>query len=189
MSVLVTGGLGYVGSHTVKELVDRGEHVICLDDLSFGHKEASSGSDIVIGSIGDAELLDNIFSSHKIDAVLHFAAFADVGESVADPQKYYINNITNSLIMLDAMKRANVKLMIFSSSAATFGEPEILPIPEDHPKNPTNPYGRSKLMLEEILDEYDHAYQHAPPFILDDLAHALDGALRQRTILPPLQSL
>ncbi len=158
MAILVTGGLGYVGSHAVKLLVDRGEKVICLDNLIFGHKQASNGSEIVIGDIGDQALLRDIFTSNKIDAVMHFAAFAAVGESVADPQKYYLNNISKSLAMLQVMLENDVKMMIFSSSAATFGEPEIVPIPEDHPQDPTNPYGRSKLMLEHILKEYEHAY-------------------------------
>ncbi|MCE5198577.1 MAG: UDP-glucose 4-epimerase GalE [Armatimonadota bacterium] len=158
MAVLVTGGLGYVGSHAVKHLVDRGEQVVTLDNLIFGHTQAASGSEVVVGDIGDKDLLRQIFSKHSIDSVMHFAAFADVGESVADPKKYYVNNISNSLAMLDVMLEFGVKMMIFSSSAATFGEPEIVPIPEDHPKNPTNPYGRSKLMLEEILREYEHAY-------------------------------
>ncbi|MGI6295940.1 MAG: UDP-glucose 4-epimerase GalE [Armatimonadota bacterium] len=158
MAILVTGGLGYVGSHAVKLLVERGEKVICLDNLIFGHKQASSGSEIVIGDIGDQALLRQIFTSNKIDAVMHFAAFAAVGESVADPQKYYLNNISKSLAMLQVMLENDVKMMIFSSSAATFGEPEIVPIPEDHPQDPTNPYGRSKLMLEHILKEYEHAY-------------------------------
>jgi len=158
MAILVTGGLGYVGSHAVKQLVDRGEQVICLDNLVFGHEQASSGSEVVIGDIGDQPLLRSIFTAHKVDAVMHFAAFASVPESVADPQKYYLNNISKSLAMLQVMLEFDVKMMIFSSSAATFGEPEVVPIPEDHPKNPTNPYGRSKLMLEHILKEYEHAY-------------------------------
>ncbi len=158
MAVLVTGGLGYVGSHAVKMLMERGESVVTLDDLVFGHTEASSGSEIVIGDIGDKELLRKIFSNHTIDSVMHFAAFADVGESVADPQKYYITNVSKSLAMLEVMLEFGIKMMIFSSSAATFGEPTQIPIPEDHPKDPTNPYGRSKLMLEEILKEYEHAY-------------------------------
>ena len=158
MAILVTGGLGYVGSHSVKQLVNRGESVVTLDSLIYGHKEAACGSEVVIGDIGDKDLLRKVFSSHDIDAVMHFAAFADVGESVADPAKYYFNNISNSLAMLDVMLEFGVKQMIFSSSAATFGEPEIVPIPEEHPKNPTNPYGRSKLMLEDILKEYETAY-------------------------------
>jgi UDP-glucose 4-epimerase len=158
MAILVTGGLGYVGSHAVKLLMENGRQVVSLDDLSFGHVGAASGSEVVIGDIGDASLLRETFARYNIDAVMHFAAFADVGESVANPQKYYINNVKKSLVLLEEMLRAGIKKMIFSSTAATFGEPQIIPIPEDHPKDPTNPYGRSKLMLEEILAEYDHAY-------------------------------
>jgi UDP-glucose 4-epimerase len=158
MAVLVTGGLGYVGSHSVKQLVERGEDVIVLDNLLFGHKEAACGSRVVIGDIGDRDLLRSLFSNNRIDAVMHFAALADVPESVADPRKYYDVNISRSLAMLDVMLEHDVKMMIFSSSAATFGEPKVVPIPEDHPKDPTNPYGRSKLMLEEILREYERAY-------------------------------
>ena len=158
MAILVTGGLGYVGCHAVKQLVDRGENVVNLDNLVFGHKEAACGSEVVIGDIGDKELLSSVFSTRDIEAVMHFAALADVPESVADPEQYYINNISKSLAMLQVMLAHDVKMMIFSSSAAVFGEPEVVPIPEDHPKNPTNPYGRSKLMLEEILTEYERAY-------------------------------
>lgn len=158
MAILVTGGLGYVGSHAVKLLTDQGKQVVSLDDLSFGHKGAACGSEVVIGDIGDAEVLRHVFSNHQIDAVMHFAAFADVGESVINPQKYYANNISNSLVLIREMLAAGVKKMIFSSTAAVFGEPQAVPIPEDHPKDPTNPYGRSKLMLEEILAEYDLAY-------------------------------
>lgn len=158
MAVLVTGGLGYVGSHSVKQLVERGEHVINLDNLIFGHKQAACGSEVIIGDIGDRALLRDIFSKYDIDAAMHFAALADVPESVADPRKYYDTNVAKSLALLDVMLEHDVKMMIFSSSAATFGEPQIVPIPEDHPKNPTNPYGRSKLMLEEILREYERAY-------------------------------
>lgn len=158
MAILVTGGLGYVGSHAAKMLADRGEHVISLDNLVYGHPEAACGAEVVIGDIGDQALLRKVFSEHSVEAVMHFAAFAAVGESVADPQKYYLNNIYNSLAMIQVMLEFGCRMMIFSSSAATFGEPSVVPIPEDHPKNPTNPYGRSKLMLEEILAEYERAY-------------------------------
>ena len=154
----MTGGVGYVGSHAVKLLVERGEDVICLDDLLFGHPQAACGSKLIVGDISDRDILRSIFSEHKIDAVLHFAGLRDVGESVVDPQKYYINNISKSLVLIEVMIECGVKRMIFSSSAAVFGEPIVTPIPEDHPKNPTNPYGRTKLMLEEILSEYDTAY-------------------------------
>jgi UDP-glucose 4-epimerase len=158
MAILVTGGLGYVGSHAVKLLVDRGRQVVSLDDLSYGHVGAASGSEVVIGDMGDARLLRRIFAKYPIDAVMHFAAFADVGESMQDPHKYYVNNISKSLVLIEQMLAAQVKRMIFSSSAAVFGEPKDIPIPEDHPTEPTNPYGRSKLMLEEVLAEYDQAY-------------------------------
>lgn len=158
MAILVTGGLGYVGSHAVKMLTDQGEEVVNLDNLSFGHVEAASGSEVVIGDIGDQELLRRIFSTHKIEAVLHFAALADVAESVADPHRFYIANVSSSLAMLAVMREFGCRMLIFSSSAAIFGEPESVPIAEDHPKNPTNPYGRSKLMLEQILKEYERAY-------------------------------
>lgn len=158
MAILVTGGLGYVGSHAVKQFVERGERVVNLDDLSFGHVEAACGSEVVIGDIGDRDLLRKIFSGNDIDSVMHFAAFADVGESVVDPQKYYLNNVARSLAMLEVMLEFGVKMMVFSSTAATFGEPEEVPITEDHPQNPTNPYGRSKLQLEEILTDYERAY-------------------------------
>ncbi|MGQ9455770.1 MAG: UDP-glucose 4-epimerase GalE [Armatimonadota bacterium] len=158
MAILVTGGLGYVGSHAVKNLVERGEEVINLDNLSFGHLEASCGSKVVVGDIRDQDLLRDIFSGYDIEAVMHFAALADVAESVAEPQKYYVTNVASSLVLLRMMLEFGCKMMIFSSSAATFGEPSVIPIPEDHPKNPTNPYGRSKLMLEQILQDYDKAY-------------------------------
>lgn len=158
MSVLVTGGLGYVGSHAVKLLIDRGEKVISYDDLSYGHAAAAAGSKVVIGDIADGEKLRQVMNAQDVDSVMHFAAFASVPESVADPHKYYVNNVAKSLVLLESMVECGVKHMIFSSSAATFGEPEMIPIPEDHPKNPTNPYGRTKLMLEQILSEYDGAY-------------------------------
>lgn len=158
MSVLVTGGVGYVGSHAVKLLVESGEDVICLDNLLFGHPQASCGSKLIVGDIADQDLLKRIFVDNKIDSVLHFAGLRDVGESVVHPQKYYINNISKSLALIETMLDFGIKKIIFSSSAATFGEPEVVPISEDHPQNPTNPYGRTKLMLEEILEEYDTAY-------------------------------
>jgi len=158
MAVLVTGGLGYVGSHAVKLLVERGEKVISYDDLSCGHLAAAAGSKVVIGDIGDAGKLQEVFRENEIDSVMHFAALASVPESVADPHRYYLNNVAKSLTLIEVMLEFGVKTLVFSSSAAVFGEPEVVPIPEEHPKNPTNPYGRSKLMLEEMLAEYDNAY-------------------------------
>lgn len=156
--ILVTGGLGYVGSHTVKTLVKNGYNVLSLDNLEYGHRSASAGAQVIIGDFGDRNLIQNVFSSNKIDAVMHFAAYAAVGESVANPFKYYENNVSRSLVLLDEMVKAGIKQMVFSSSAATYGEPNQIPIPEDHPKNPTNPYGRSKLIIEDILRDFDTAY-------------------------------
>jgi UDP-glucose 4-epimerase len=158
VAILVTGGLGYVGSHAVKLLVDSGREVISYDSLLFGHPEASSGSSIVIGDLLDVNKLREAFEKYPIDAVMHFAALADVGDSVRNPHRYYSVNVTGSLNLLQVMLEHNVKNLIFSSSASVFGEPEAVPIPEDHPKNPTNPYGRSKLIFEEILAESEIAY-------------------------------
>ncbi|MDO8588488.1 MAG: UDP-glucose 4-epimerase GalE [Armatimonadota bacterium] len=158
MAILVTGGLGYVGSHAVKLLADSGRDVVCYDNLLFGHVEAASGSTVMIGDLLDAGKLKETFDRYAIDSVMHFAALADVGDSVANPHQYYSVNVTGSLNLLQAMIEHNVKTLIFSSSAAVFGEPEVVPIPEEHPKNPTNPYGRSKLMFEEILAECGAAY-------------------------------
>ncbi|MDO8682530.1 MAG: UDP-glucose 4-epimerase GalE [Armatimonadota bacterium] len=158
MAILVTGGLGYVGSHAVKLLMDSGREVISYDNLLFGHKEASSGSTIVVGDLLDLDKLRDTFDRHPIDSVMHFAALADVGDSVTNPHQYYSVNVTGSLNLAKAMVEHNIKNLIFSSSAAVFGEPEVVPIPEGHPKNPTNPYGRSKLMFEEILAEFEVAY-------------------------------
>ena len=156
--VLVTGGLGYVGSHSVKALVQSGRKVVSLDNLEFGHRSASAGAEVVIGDFGDPKFLATIFDKYEIDSVMHFAAYASVGDSVKEPAKYYKNNVSNTLILLDEMMRRGIERLVFSSSAATYGEPERIPIPEDHPKNPTNPYGRSKLMIEDILRDYDTAY-------------------------------
>jgi UDP-glucose 4-epimerase len=158
VAILVTGGVGYVGSHAVKLLVDSGRDVVCYDNLLYGHKEAASGTTVVVGDLLDVDRLRETFAKYPIDAVMHFAALADVGDSVADPHQYYSTNVTGSLNLVKAMLERNVKTMIFSSSAAVFGEPEVIPIPEDHPKDPTNPYGRSKLMFEEILAECETAY-------------------------------
>jgi UDP-glucose 4-epimerase len=158
MAILVTGGLGYVGSHAVKALMDSGREVVSFDNMLFGHREASSGSHIVIGDLLDIEALRAAFSKYHIDSVMHFAALADVGDSVAQPHRYYSTNVTGSLNLLQVMLEHDVKKLIFSSTAAVFGEPQVLPIPEDHPKDPTNPYGRTKLMFEEILAECEVAY-------------------------------
>ena len=158
MKILVVGGAGYIGSHLVKMFADEGYDVVTLDNLSTGYRNAVKYGDFVEGDIADSVLLDKIFSSHEFEAVMHFASFIEVGESVKDPAKYYTNNFSNTLNLLNAMVRHGVKSFIFSSTAAIFGEPVYTPIDEQHPKIPFNPYGRSKLMVEQALEDYDLAY-------------------------------
>ena len=156
--VLVTGGAGYVGSHVVRRLVEAGTEVLILDDLSFGHRSAVSREPFVEGDFGDAAVLDGIFGDGGIDAVVHMAGSCLVGESMADPSAYYANNVTNTLTLLDAMRRHEVGLIVFSSSAAVYGEPHDVPIREEHPCNPSNPYGETKLAVERVLGWYRRAY-------------------------------
>jgi UDP-glucose 4-epimerase len=158
MNVLVVGGAGYIGSHMVKRLGRAGCDVLTLDNLSSGHRDAVLFGEFVEGDLADRALLDQIFSTRQIDAVMHFASFIQVGESMCDPAKYYQNNVVNSLNLLNAMRTHEVRRIIFSSTAAIFGEPEYAPIDENHPKTPINPYGKTKLMLEQALADYDRAY-------------------------------
>jgi UDP-glucose 4-epimerase len=157
-TVLVVGGAGYIGSHMVKLLHARGHSVVTLDDLSTGYRDAVVRGEFVSGSIADRTALAALFHSRRFDAVMHFASFIQVGESVAEPAKYYANNFSNTLNLLDAMVAAGVKRFIFSSTAAIFGEPVTPLIAEDHPQHPLNPYGRSKWMVEQALADYDRAY-------------------------------
>ncbi|MBX6392612.1 MAG: UDP-glucose 4-epimerase GalE, partial [Burkholderiales bacterium] len=158
MKVLVVGGAGYIGSHMVLMLSERGHEVVVLDDLSTGHREAVLAGEFVEGSMADAQLLDRLFAAHRFDGVMHFASYIQVGESVLAPAKYYRNNVANTLVLLDAMVRHGVRHFIFSSTAAVYGEPLRVPIDETHPCAPINPYGRSKRMVEEILADYDRAH-------------------------------
>lgn len=158
MRVLVTGGAGYIGSHMVKLLLQRGADVVTLDDLSGGHRDAVLGGRFLHGNTADRGLLDTAFGGATCDAVMHFASFIQVGESVRDPGKYYGNNVANTLVLLDAMVAHGVGRFVFSSSAAIFGEPEHTPIDEAHPKRPINPYGFSKWAVEHALADYDRAY-------------------------------
>jgi len=156
--ILVTGGAGYIGSHTVKLLLESGYDVVTYDSMELGHPAAVVGGAIVRGDLMDRERLAHTFDEFPIDAVIHFAAYASVGDSVADPAKYFTNNLCGGLNLLQAMLDHDVKRIIFSSSAATYGEPIHVPIEETHPQNPTNPYGESKLIFEKILKWYDAAY-------------------------------
>ena len=158
MTILVAGGAGYIGSHTVKELHREGFDVLVFDNFSSGKPELVGTRPCVRGDLLDREALRQVFRTRKIGAVLHFASLIQVGESYADPRKYYAHNLTTSLNLLDAMLEAGVKTLIFSSTAAVYGDPLETPIPESHPTNPVNPYGRTKLMVEEILRDYDRAY-------------------------------
>src|SRR4029079_3085862 len=157
--ILVTGGAGYIGGVTAELLLSRGEEVVILDNLSRGHRlGVLSRSPFYEGSIGDRQLIKRITSEHQIDACIHFAALAYVGESVSDPPHYFRNNVEQGIALLDGLLEANVKRLVFSSTCATYGEPQRVPISEDHPQNPTNPYGWSKLFMERIMESYDNAY-------------------------------
>jgi len=157
-TILVVGGAGYIGSHMVYLLGQLGVNVVVLDNLSSGHKDAVLHGQFVHGDIADRLLLDKIFTSQTFDAVMHFASFIQVGESVQDPAKYYQNNVVNTLNLLNTMCSHGIDKFIFSSTAAIFGEPQYWPIDEAHPKNPINPYGWSKLMIEQALADYHQAY-------------------------------
>lgn len=158
MAILVTGGAGYIGSHTASELLDLSEDVIILDNLQKGHKDAIPGGRFYKGDLRDDEFLGKVFSENEIEAVVHFAADSLVGESVGDPLKYYNNNIASTLKLLTKMKETGVRKIVFSSTAATYGEPENTPILETDRTLPTNPYGETKLSVEKALIWADNAY-------------------------------
>lgn len=158
MRILVTGGAGYIGSHMVKMLIEQDFEVVTFDNLSGGHRDAVVGGELIVGDLGDRACLERLFKSRSFDAVMHFASLIQVGESVREPARYYRNNVTGTLNLLDAMTAHNVRCLVFSSSAAIFGEPEYTPIDEDHPKRPVSPYGFSKWSVEQMLEDYDHAY-------------------------------
>jgi len=158
MNVLVVGGAGYIGSHMVKMLSKAGHEVTTLDNLSNGYEDAVKYGRFIKGDIADYDLLDKLFSENMFDGVMHFASYIQVGESVEKPSMYYRNNVSNTQVLLDIMLKHNVKNFIFSSTAATFGEPDYTPIDEMHSQKPINPYGHSKLMVEQILRDFDHAY-------------------------------
>lgn len=158
MAILVPGGAGYIGSHTVSELLDAGESVIVVDNLQKGHKAAILGGKFYQGDLRDEEFLDKVFKENDIEAVINFAADSLVGESVAEPLKYYNNNVVSSLKLIGKMKEYGVKKIVFSSTAATYGEPENTPILETDRTLPTNPYGETKLAIEKVLKWADNAY-------------------------------
>ena len=160
-TVLVTGGAGYIGSHSALALRKAGYEVIILDNLVYGHQdlvETVLKTKLIFGDTCDSNLLKQIFSTHEIDAVMHFAAYAYVGESVTKPAKYYRNNVVGTLTLLEAMLEAGINKFVFSSTCATYGVPETVPIKEEQPQNPINTYGVTKLMVEQILQDFSHAY-------------------------------
>lgn len=157
-TILVVGGAGYIGSHQVKMLDEKGYNVIVYDNLSTGYQDLVTVDSFIEADLADKNKLREVFSNNKIDAVMHFAAFIEVGESVRNPAKYYRNNVVNVLNLLDVILEYDVKYFIFSSTAAIYGEPDEVPIKEEHNKRPINPYGKSKLMVEQILEDYDKAY-------------------------------
>ena len=162
--ILVTGGAGYIGTHCVMALLEQNNDVVIFDNLSTGHIETVETLkkygqvEFQKGDLTSFDDINSVFKNYDIDKVVHFAAFSQVGESVANPQKYYINNVCGTINLLRAMLENNVKKIVFSSTAATYGEPVYIPIDEKHPQNPINPYGQTKLMIEKILDDYDKAY-------------------------------
>jgi UDP-glucose 4-epimerase len=158
--ILVTGGAGYIGSHTVRLLASQGRRIVVLDNLVFGHRAAivDPGVELVVGDVGDTALVRALFEQHRFGAVIHFAAYAYVGESVTNPLKYYRNNTAEPLKLLEVMQEFGCKVFVFSSTCATYGVPVRLPITEENPQDPINPYGRSKLMVEWMLRDCDQAW-------------------------------
>lgn len=156
--ILVVGGAGYIGAHMVNALLQADYDAVTLDNLSTGHRDLLPGGELIVGDLGDAGLLDHIFARHRIDAVMHFAAYSLVGESVVNPLKYYRNNVARTVRLLDAMVRHSIPYFIFSSTAAVYGEPREIPIREDHPCSPTNPYGATKIAVERMLRDCDDAH-------------------------------
>lgn len=158
MKILVCGGAGYIGSHMVAELLENNIEVVVLDNLEKGHKDALLGGKLYVGDLRDKTILDKIFTENKIDAVIDFAAYSLVGESMTEPLKYFNNNVYGTISLLESMKEHDVKYIVFSSTAATYGEPKKVPIEECSETCPTNAYGESKLIVEKILRWCDHAY-------------------------------
>ena len=158
MSILVAGGCGYIGSHVCKMLKKQGFDVVVYDNLSHGYRDYAKYGSYVMGDIADSHQLDLVFKHYNIEAVMHFCAFIEVGESVVEPEKYYKNNVQNTITLLEAMRRNTIDKFIFSSTAAVYGMPEKMPIEEDDRKIQINPYGKSKYMVEQILEDYTAAY-------------------------------
>jgi UDP-glucose-4-epimerase GalE len=158
MRILVTGGAGYIGSHAVRLFLARGHDVWVYDNLSAGHRPAVPAERLIVGDLGEQSRLDHALVAHRVEAVVHFAASALVGESVENPAKYYQNNLVNTVHLLDALRRHGIGRFVFSSTCATYGVPQRVPITEDEPQKPINPYGNTKLAVERALADYARAY-------------------------------
>lgn len=156
--MLVTGGAGYIGSHACRALAEQGFHPVAVDNLVYGHERAVQWGPLEVGDIADAAFLDVLMERYRPIAVMHFAAYAYVGESMTDPAKYYMNNVVGALVLLEACRRFGVNSFVFSSTCATYGVPDIIPIDETQSQKPINPYGASKLMIERVLSDYNRAY-------------------------------
>ncbi len=159
MSVLIVGGAGYIGSHTAKLCAMAGLNPVVLDNLVFGHRDAVKWGPLVEGDLADRDLIGRVMAEHGVTAVIHFAAYTAVGESMTDPGKYFRNNVVGTINLLDAMVKQGVRDLVFSSTAATYGDPQRVPLDEEHPQNPVSPYGESKLIVERILRWYQAAHQ------------------------------
>ncbi len=159
MQILVTGGAGYIGSHAVRLFLERGHQVWVYDSLIYGHRAAVPADRLIVGDLNETHRIDQVLMERRIDAVVHFAAFAAVGESVQQPAKYWQNNVVNTLNLMECLRRHKVARFVFSSTAATFGTPEEMPITEATPQRPINPYGMTKLTIERALADYADAYQ------------------------------
>jgi len=182
MKIFIIGGAGYIGSHMVKATHKAGHEVITIDNLSTGHKDSVLYGKFELCDILDTHTLKNLFIKYNPDAVMHFAAYSLVGESSLNPYKYYHNNVSGSISLLKAMIDSNCKKLVFSSSASIFGNPVSIPITEDHPKVPINPYGRSKLMIEHILKDFNSAYglKYISLRYFNAAGHDSDGELKER---------
>jgi UDP-glucose-4-epimerase GalE len=179
MLVLVTGGAGYIGSHTVRVLRERGYDVLVLDSMEFGHQEAVGDTPLVRGNIADGALLDRLFAEHPIEAVIHFAAYKAAGESMEQPGRYFENNVCGTLVLLEAMIRAGVRRFIFSSSCSVYGTPDVLPVSETNPLHPESPYAETKRMVEQMLHWFDvvHGLRFVSLRYFNAAGAALDGSI------------
>jgi UDP-glucose 4-epimerase len=179
MTVLVTGGAGYIGSHTIRQLRNRGENVVVFDSLDQGHRSSVGDIELIVGSTLDRGALDAAFAAHDIDSVIHFAALKAAGESMEQPGRYFRNNVEGTLTLLDAATAAGVKAFVFSSTAAVYGTPDKLPVDEQSPLHPENPYGESKLMCERMLHWFDgaHGLRHIALRYFNATGASLDGVL------------